>query len=83
MSKKLIQIDSLPDYFLCAFCKKLIIDPVTCSECLTGNFCSECAKTEISRHSKCPSCRSYLTKDNVAPYNFFLKRYNSEEINCY
>ena len=82
MQNKLIQSDSVPGYFLCAFCKSLIIDPVTCSECLTANFCSKCAKTEISKQGKCPSCRSPLKNDNVAPYNFFLKRYNSEEIKC-
>lgn len=82
MYQSLPQFEDMPIYFLCWFCSNLIIDPVTCSACLTGNFCSKCAQTEISKNGKCPSCRSPLTRENVAPYDFFLRRFNSEKIEC-
>ena len=75
--------DILPlDYFICPFCHNIIVDPVTCSECLTGNFCSKCAMNQVAINGKCSACPIIISPQKLITYAYFLKRYQDEKIKC-
>jgi len=82
MQHKLIEVDPIPNDLLCSICRDLIMDPVTCVECVAANFCSKCAKSQISKHGRCPCCQTVMTPDKVQTSLSFLKSYDAYEMKC-
>ena len=62
---------SLADELSCPICMSLLRDPFATA--CGHTFCYACLTTHLAGRSTCPSCATYLIKDNVFP-NFLLSK---------
>lgn len=62
---------SFADDLTCPICMSLLRDPFATA--CGHTFCYLCLTTHLNSRSTCPSCATYLIKDNVFP-NFMLSK---------
>ena len=79
---QIYEINGLPSDFLCFFCKKLLREPLTCSECLSANFCSKCLEAAREKVTKCPQCNAVWSDGSFKANPMLKKLYEISEIKC-
>jgi len=54
------------DDLKCFICADLLKEPLSCSKC-HSEYCKECIKDEIKKHSKCPKCFNIIFFELLQP----------------
>lgn len=66
-----LSVPSLVEDLSCPICMSLLRDPFVTA--CGHTFCCTCLTTHLNARNTCPSCATYLIKDNTFP-NFILSK---------